>query len=487
MRRLLFLLAVTVLLSAHIGSPDVWYVGPAGPYDVRVLIRPPTVVPGLADIVVRVSGGAERVLVVPAQGNTGPEREPPPDVAKPMSDDPETFTAQLWLMARGPYRITVKVSGARGEGTAIVPVTATATERKTMSRLTSLPLLGACAFLFFGLVWIIGAGVREGVLPPGREPDRDRARRARIAMALAACIIGVIVFGGWRWWSAVDGAHRRRLDRPWNATASLYQRDSSSTGLAFAINDAQWLARTDSAWLYRNPGAASGRLIPDHGKLMHMFIMREPDHAVFAHVHPRGANRNSFVATIPRLPAGDYRIYADIVEESGTTRTVVARTSVRSDSAVTVSSADPLPDEDDAAWSGAAAGSLTASDQAMDSITILRSVGTGSITAGEAVELTFDVLARDGSPVPLEPYMGMAGHAVVARDDGEVFVHLHPLGTISTAAQQALGGSHVMSAAAPGQRISFPYAFPTPGRYRVWVQVRSNGRILTGAHDVTVQ
>jgi len=33
--------------------------------------------------------------------------------------------------------------------------------------------------------------------------------------------------------------------------------------------------------------------------------------------------------------------------------------------------------------------------------------------------------------------MGMAGHAVVERSDGSVFVHLHPMGTVALASQQA--------------------------------------------------
>src|SRR2546426_7508602 len=39
--------------SAHVGSPDTYFEGAAGPYPVRVIVRTPGVVPGLAQITVR--------------------------------------------------------------------------------------------------------------------------------------------------------------------------------------------------------------------------------------------------------------------------------------------------------------------------------------------------------------------------------------------------------------------------------------------------
>ena len=118
---------------------------------------------------------------------------------------------------------------------------------------------------------------------------------------------------------------------------------------------------------------------------------------------------------------------------------------------------------------------------------------------------------------------------MVLRRDAGVFMHLHPMGTASMSAQAQLmrrergdtalldaaqisaamatatatatataeagtpemveGGvqaSHAMHAAAPGT-LSFPFAFPSAGAYRVFVQVRRNGVIETAAFDVTLR
>ena len=88
--------------------------------------------------------------------------------------------------------------------------------------------------------------------------------------------------------------------------------------------------------------------------------------------------------------------------------------------------------------------------------------------------------------------MGMAAHVIVASHDQRVFAHLHPSGSISMAAlQKFTNGSasthvgHVSATASSA--IDVPYAFPAPGRYRIWVQYKRSGAVQTTAFDVTVR
>src|SRR5687767_12910412 len=51
---------LAVLVSAHVGSPDVFFAGKAGPYDIHVVVRPPQVVPGIARVTVRTPADVQR-------------------------------------------------------------------------------------------------------------------------------------------------------------------------------------------------------------------------------------------------------------------------------------------------------------------------------------------------------------------------------------------------------------------------------------------
>src|SRR2546422_9426376 len=78
--RLAVLAAVVLVASAHIGSPDTYFEGSAGPYRLRVIVRSPGVVPGLAQITVRLLDGdrARTVSVLPVYWDPRTAAPPPP-------------------------------------------------------------------------------------------------------------------------------------------------------------------------------------------------------------------------------------------------------------------------------------------------------------------------------------------------------------------------------------------------------------------------
>jgi len=279
------------------------------------------------------------------------------------------------------------------------------------------------------------------------------------------------------------------------------------------------LAIDDTSWT--GPKRQWTPLVPDHGHLMHLFLVRDATLAVFAHLHPLPLDSTTFETSLPPLEPGRYRAYADIVHESGFAETLVATVDL-DERAGTWRPTDP-----DDAWTKENGKRETGNVVGLaDGSTMIWDKSPAPILVDHDAPLHFVVTDPSGRPARLEPYMGMAGHAMITRDDGAVFVHLHPAGTVSLAAletfalrqpgdtvrgllaarltemekgagsreQRAVpGGATPITGAhrgeplpAPGS-LSFPYAFPKPGRYRIWVQVKRSGRILTGVFDADVR
>jgi hypothetical protein len=455
--------------AAHIGSPNIYYEGNAGPYALQVIIRPPDVIPGLAEISVRaLDGNVQGISVLSAKSDTGTKGAPSADPARPVRGDTNLFAAELWLMTSGAYSILVHADGAAGRGTTVVPINSVATARRVMPRGFGAMLGTWAGVLVLALVCLVGSAVRESVLPPGERPTRKRVWFSRLAMAVGVVVVAAALVGGGYWWYLVDRDYRNNR---------LYRADDlKATVTTNAAQLVLKLRRTNQRGTVRS-------LVPEHGKLMHTFIVRQPALDSFAHLHPLRIDDQNFETTLPPLPAGNYKVYADITQSSGQTHTLVADVALPENSSAGFARAD----EDDSWTTSSPAGHGAQKICLLPNNFSMQQIGIGN------ARMQFKVVDRDGKPAALEPYMTMQAHAVVHSHDATVFTHLHPFGTVSMTSQQLFAKREREKSNKPFEVVCglptrtdvivFPYEFPRPGAYRVWVQVKINGQIVTGFFD----
>jgi hypothetical protein len=142
-------LAVLILMLSsfafgHVGSPDVYFEGSAGPYHLLVTVTPPAMVPGVAQVQIRViSGTVNSINISPVFVNGKDQGLPPtPDLMQPTVD-PQLFSGKVWLMESGAWDIRAEVAGPQGVGKLAVPVPVFARRTLPMQK-----ALGTVLFVF---------------------------------------------------------------------------------------------------------------------------------------------------------------------------------------------------------------------------------------------------------------------------------------------------------------------------------------------------
>ena len=295
-------------------------------------------------------------------------------------------------------------------------------------------------------------------------------------------------------------------------------------------------------------------IVPDHGKLMHMFMVRAGSMDVFAHLHPQRKDSTTFVTPLPDLPGGKYLIFADVTRWTGFAETIVDTIEIENKKLASLVSDDTLPlgrddtyfitnpivqsqpgdaDVKDIVTCGKPGVKITLQD---GSRAIWEHEANKPFIRGKIYDLTFAIQDELGQPAKLEPYLGMMGHAVVMKDDGSVYIHLHPVGNYSMGSQQTIVSrfknesgpmdwtklkkstlfmdsvdrvvsmlnamteeernviltadmDHALTDANHSDHavVKFPYSFPSAGNYRIWIQMKRNGKILNSTFDALVE
>jgi hypothetical protein len=483
---LLVSLACALPAYAHVGSKDVYEEVNAGPYKLFVTIRTPNVIPGVAGIEVRSSGApvsSIRITPTPLVGEAA-KHPPSPDTMQASSADPAFFTGSLWLMAAGSWQVHFDVDGAAGKASISVPVPAMPLSILPMQRSLGI-LLGLLGLLLIaGMVGIVSAAVGQSRLDPGVPPDSTARRRAVIAGAFTLAFALLIVYGGYKWWDAEAIGYAADIYHPLSLTPKL-------TGNVLDLK----IGRYDTDAMHTFRARSNDDLLPDHGHLMHLYAIRWPDMDAVFHLHPAPTPEKDLRMTLPSMPPGTYRLYADIVHANGFPETLTADLVVPPD----MSSA-PLATEDASATPPAVSqGELGTSYKLPDGYTMIWD-RPPDLSANTAYAFRFRLLDAAGQPAgDVRPYLGMAGHAAFVKTDGRVFAHTHPEGSAAMQAMMLANGSSGemadtgsmggmdMAAQQIPPMVEFPYGFPSPGRYRIFIQMKHGNTVETGVFDADVR
>jgi hypothetical protein len=236
---------------------------------------------------------------------------------------------------------------------------------------------------------------------------------------------------------------------------------------------------------------------------MHLYMIRWPAMDIVYHLHPEQVAVGQFDLPLPAVPAGNYRLFADVVHADGFPETAVAEIALNIPqgrplagddasgqlppltTATTTTAAVSLPDGYRYQFSAQPAGGA-ASSAAHPAYTVRANV---------PVLLRFTLLDPEGhAPQDMANYMGMPGHAAIVKPDGSVFAHIHPDGSIAMAAYMMansgspmpMGSMTMPNSMALPNTTAFPFGFPSPGLYRIIVQMKHGSTVETGAVDLAV-
>ncbi|MGC2743698.1 MAG: hypothetical protein WA672_10950 [Candidatus Angelobacter sp.] len=496
MRKLLKILLILLgssLAYAHVGSANVYFEGDAGPYHLFVDVRLPQVIPGVAEIHVRsASPEVQSVQVMPLRlTGLGSKLPPAPDTAKRSKDDPQFFVGELWLLEFGAMQVRINVDGTKGKAELSIPVASFARQSLPMGRGLRGMLLSFLFLLVVGGILIAGVVVRDSTVAPGKTPTSSNRRRAWIAVGVTSVLVVLVVYRGRASMNVEADTYERNIDllKPPRAEATLVD------GNRLLVRPAAPLKVPVAGQGATSSEIKMAEVIPDHGHLMHLFLIGTPGMEKMWHLHPERTGDGGFSERLPAMPAGEYQVFADIVDKNGFPWTLVGKVQLPQITGTVAT-------DDDSNWEGtrmAAPFPESAEAPLPNGARMVWEREVASMKANVPARFNFRVEEKDGSPAhDMEPYMGMAAHAQIVSSDLSVFAHIHPSGSISMAAldlahegMESSAGMAMPMENAPHTlmpaRVSFFYGFPHPGEYRIFVQIKRSVQVQTAAFDAHVE
>lgn len=188
-----------------------------------------------------------------------------------------------------------------------------------------------------------------------------------------------------------------------------------------------------------------------HEKLFHLLIVSK-DLGWFVHEHPEAQTDGTFTISQTFPAGGEYRVFADVAPKGAGSNVLLTTLKVSGSAPLWEATLKPTPTTTEA-----------------DGIQAQLKFADNPLPIGKTTPLTFVLTdAATGKPIrDLEPYLGAMGHLIMIHQDGQTFVHSHPMED-DAAMASAKGGS-----------VAFNARFPKSGIYKAWGQFQRGGKVVT--------
>ena len=113
--------------------------------------------------------------------------------------------------------------------------------------------------------------------------------------------------------------------------------------------------------------------------------------------------------------------------------------------------------------------------------------GPPKLAAVEAAFLTITVKDPQGRPAKFTPWFGALAHAIFFRSDSLDYVHTHVCEPGATGCTSNIGGAQVSGTESAPGTLRVGVLVPAPGTWRLFLQCKVDGHVLTAPFTLTVE
>jgi hypothetical protein len=113
--------------------------------------------------------------------------------------------------------------------------------------------------------------------------------------------------------------------------------------------------------------------------------------------------------------------------------------------------------------------------------------GRANLHAIQAGFLTITVADSDGKPARFTPWFGALAHAIFFREGSLDYFHTHVCAPGASGCTSAIGSTTVTGSSSTPGKLNVGVLVPVPGTWRLFLQCRVNGHVLTAPFTLVVK